>query len=261
MNPGLRTIAVALLALLVAHAAPAQTARTLSLDSSRSFTVYVAGAPDAAEGVVLVHDFFGVSPFILGAVDRLAKRGYRVVGIDLYDGHRATTHAEAGALLGGLDTALATRKIDAAVATLKGHQRKLAVIGFSMGGRKALEAALRNRAIVATVEWYGETINDPMQLKRLAGPALLVVGSKDGPSAAGNAAAFSKAADEAGAAAEIYVYPGAAHAFAQPLFNRGATFDPVATDVAWQLTESFLRRAFSAASTTHRAQTSLLPER
>jgi len=50
------------------------------------------------------------------------------------------------------------------------------------------------------------------------------------------------------AAAEIHVYPGAAHAFAQPLFNRGTTYDPVATDVAWQLTDGFLRRAFSAAS-------------
>ena len=260
MKPRLRTITVALLVLISPRAATAQKAQTLSLDSSGSFAVYVAGPRDAAEGVVLVHDFFGVSPFFLGAVDRLAKRGYRVVGVDLYDGHRATTHAEAGALLGGLDTALATRKIDAAVATLKGHQRRLAVIGYSMGGRKALEAALRNRAIVATVEWYGETINDPMQLKRLAGPALLVVGSKDGPSAAGNAAAFSKAADDAGAAAEIYVYPGAAHAFAQPLFNRGTTYDPVATDVAWQLTESFLRRAFSAAA-ARRTETSSLLER
>jgi carboxymethylenebutenolidase len=261
MKPRLRTITVALLVLLAPRGATAQTEQTVSLDSSRTFAVYVAGPRDAAEGVVLVHDFFGVSPFFLGAVNRLAKRGYRVVGVDLYDGRRATTHAEAGALLGGLDAALATRKIDAAVATLTGHQRKLAVIGFSMGGRKALEAALRNRAIVATVEWYGETINDPMQLKRLAGPALLVVGSKDGASAAGNAAAFSKAADDAGAAAEIYVYPGAAHAFAQPLFNRGTTYDPVATDVAWQLTESFLRRTFTGDSSTHRARTSLLPKR
>ncbi|MFL5617019.1 MAG: dienelactone hydrolase family protein [Gemmatimonadaceae bacterium] len=247
MNPGLRTTAVALLALLAARSAPAQTAQTLRADSSHSFTVHVAGPRDAAEGVVLVHDFFGVSPFFLGAVGRLAKRGYRVVGVDLYDGHRATSHAEAGALLGALDTALAARKIDAAVAALTARQRRLAVIGFSMGGRKALEAALRDSVIVATVEWYGETINDPVRLKHLAGPVLLVVGSKDGPSAAENAAAFSKAADDASAAAEIYVYPGAAHAFAQPLFNQGTTYDAVATGIAWRLTEDFLRRAFSAA--------------
>jgi carboxymethylenebutenolidase len=246
MTPVLRTIAVALLALLASRGAQAQTAQTLRADSSHPFTVYVAGPRDAAEGVVLVHDFFGVSPFFLDAANRLAKRGYRVLAVDLYDGRRATSHAEAGALLGGLDTALAARKIDAAVAAQRVRPRKLAIIGYSMGGRLALEAALRDSAIVATVEWYGQTINDPIRLKRLAGPALLVVGSKDGPSAAENAASFSKAADDAGARAEIYVYPGAAHAFAQPLFNQGTTFDPVATDVAWLLTESFLRRTFSA---------------
>jgi carboxymethylenebutenolidase len=244
MHLALRTVAVALLAFPAWRDANAQTAQTLRADASHSFTVYVAGPRDAVEGVVLVHDFFGVSPFFLGAVDRLAKRGYRVVGVDLYDGRRATSHAEAGALSAGLDTALAARKIDAAVAAQMARPRRLAIIGYSMGGRLALEAALRDSAIVAAVEWYGQTINDPIRLKRLRGPALLVVGSKDGP-AAENAASFSKAADDAGAAAEIYVYPGAAHAFAQPLFNQGTTYDPVATDVAWLLTESFLRRALS----------------
>jgi len=42
--------------------------------------------------------------------------------------------------------------------------------------------------------------------------------------------------------AEIYIYPGAAHAFAQPLFNQGRTYDPIAAQTAWRLTEDFLRR-------------------
>jgi hypothetical protein len=107
MHPGLRTTAFALVALLAAGAAPAQTAQTLRVDASHDFTVYVAGPRDAADGIVLVHDFFGVSPFFLGAEERLAKRGYRVVAVDLYDGRRATTHEDALALLRGLDTDIA----------------------------------------------------------------------------------------------------------------------------------------------------------
>jgi len=53
---------------------------------------------------------------------------------------------------------------------------------------------------------------------------------------------FAKAADAAGVGAEIYIYPGAAHAFAQPLFNQGRTYDPIAAQTAWRLTEDFLRR-------------------
>jgi dienelactone hydrolase len=36
--------------------------------------------------------------------------------------------------------------------------------------------------------------------------------------------------------------PGADHAFAQPLFNAGKTYDPVAADVAWRLSQDFLKR-------------------
>jgi len=93
-----------------------------------------------------------------------------------------------------------------------------------------------------SVLWYGETTKDPNKLRGLVGPALLIVDSADGPSAADDALAFSKAADAAGPGAEVYVYPGAAHAFAQPLFNQGRTYDPAAANVAWRVSEDFLKR-------------------
>jgi carboxymethylenebutenolidase len=209
---------------------------------SESFIAYVDGPIEAREGIVLVHDWFGVSPFYLDAAQRLAKRGYRVIAVDLYDGRRASTHDEAAALLGSLDAQVAARKIDAAIQSLGKPPRKLAMMGFSMGAKHALSAAVRNETIQATALWYGETVNDPQELKSLRGPVLLVVGSADGASAAANAAAFSKAADAAGAAAEVYLYPGAAHAFAQPLFNQGKTYDPIAAETAWRLSENFLSR-------------------
>lgn len=42
--------------------------------------------------------------------------------------------------------------------------------------------------------------------------------------------------------ADVYIYPSADHAFAQPLLNAGKTHDPVAADVAWRLSEDFLKR-------------------
>ena len=115
-------------------------------------------------------------------------------------------------------------------------------MGFSMGAKHALAAALRNHSVRTTVLWYGETIRDAEKLKQLAGPVLLVVGSRDGRSAAEDSAAFSRAADAAGVGAEVFIYPGAEHAFAQPLFNQGKTFDPVAAEAAWRLSEDFLQR-------------------
>jgi carboxymethylenebutenolidase len=215
---------------------------SLSTSASEPFAAYVAGPEEATKAVVLVHDWFGVSTFYTEAAERLASEGYRVIAVDLYDGQQAITHEKAGALLGGLREDLAARKVDAAIKWSAAGGRKVAAMGFSMGAKIALSSALRNDSVRATILWYGETIKDAETLRHLSGPVLLVVGSRDGPTAAENALAFSKAADAAGTGAEVYVYPGADHAFAQPLFNNGRTYDPAATAVAWQLSESFLER-------------------
>jgi carboxymethylenebutenolidase len=234
------------LAVLLTLAASSAFARavptTLHTTTSESFTAYVAGPKNATKGVVLVHDWFGVSSFYTQAAERLANDGYRVVAVDLYGGRAATTHEEAAKLLQALHDDVAGREIDAAIQSLVTGGQSVATMGFSMGAKHALAASLRNPSVHATLLWYGETIKDPEQLRHLAGPALLVVGSHDGKSAADDSAAFSKAADAAGVGAEVYLYPGAEHAFAQPLFNQGKTFDPAAADVAWRLSESFLER-------------------
>lgn len=241
-----RILARLCFALLLCAAAQPLLARpattTLYTASSEPFTAYVAGPKDARTGVVLVHDWFGVSPFYTQAVEKLAAQGRRVLAVDLYAGRSAMTHDQASKLLESVRDDVAAREIDAAIAQLAEGDRPVAVMGFSMGAKHALAAALRNRSVHATVLWYGQTLNDPEQLRQLAGPALLVVGSRDGSAAAENAAAFSKAADTAGAGAEVYLYPGADHAFAQPLFNAGKTYDPVAADVAWRLSQDFLER-------------------
>jgi carboxymethylenebutenolidase len=201
---------------------------------------YAAGSETASSCVVLVHDWFGVSPSYIEAAERLVRRGYCVLAVDLYNGHTATTHEEASALLSALDSKLAGEKIDAAIKVAGDRHRRVAIIGFSMGVKHALAAALRNPSVEATVLWYGET-KSADSLHNLSGPVLVIDGSKDG-SALDDSLAFAKAADIAGPGAEIYIYPGAAHAFAQPLFNQGKTYDPVAAETAWKLTEDFLDR-------------------
>jgi carboxymethylenebutenolidase len=214
----------------------------LHTSSAEPFKAYVAGPKSAGRGVVLVHDWFGISPFYQDAAERLSRDGYRVVAVDLYGGRHATTHDEAGKLLDSLRADLAAREIDAALKWLSEGGRSIAIMGFSMGAKHALAAAMRNSSVQATVLWYGETSKDPEKLKQLGGPVLSIVGSHDGAAAAEDSAAFSRAADVAGVGSEVFIYPGAEHAFAQPLFNEGKTYDPAAAQVAWLLSESFLQR-------------------
>lgn len=215
----------------------------LETSAGEQFEAYVAGPQDATAGVLLVHDWFGVSPFYLKSVERLASQGYRVVAVDVYGGQRADTHKDAWALMSALDAEATSRKIDAALVSLNGRSQ-VATFGFSMGAPHAMEASIRHAdQIDATVVFYGETVNDPEAVGQLTGPVLLVVGSKDG-AAADAAANFSKLMDESGPGAEIYILPGQQHAFAQPLFNAGETYDSDAAEAAWNVAEDFLQRQF-----------------
>ncbi len=237
-----RAVVLALVLALPITAQAGISIHQLTSANNETFNVYVSGPKEADTAVILVHDWFGVSPFFTESVSRLGLLGYRVIGVDLYDGRSATAHRDAGRLMGSVDVASANAKIDAAIAAAGRSGRRIAVMGFSMGTVFAMRAAIRHSDMVkATVVFYGGTVNDTDLLGQIGGPVLAVYGSKDG-NAADAAATFSKAADEAGAAAEVFIYPGAAHAFAQPLFNGGKTYDPVATRVAWLLTEDFLRR-------------------
>ena len=101
-----------LLALLTAPVFAHLMPITLHTGSSEPFTAYVAGPKDASKAIVLVHDWFGVSPFYSEAADKLAKLGYRVVAVDLYGGRQATTHEQAGALLAGVHDELVARELD-----------------------------------------------------------------------------------------------------------------------------------------------------
>ena len=241
--------ACALFSLLVAFAEPLLagqnriSSQALETADGVAFDALHASADKPEHGIVLVHDWFGISPYYRESVEKLAAAGYYVLAVDLYDGSAATTHKDAWNLMSALDQDLAAAKVDAAIELLKRQDlASSATFGFSMGAPLALAASLRHsESIKATGIFYGDTINDPELLASLGGPVLLVVGSMDGNSSEA-AAVFSKATDEAGQLAEVFIYPGAQHAFAQPLFNQGTTYDPVAAEVAWGLAINFFAR-------------------
>ena len=235
------------LAVPASLAGPANEVTRSELTTTRgtNFSIYTAGPEAARAGVLVVHDWFGVTEFTRKAVARLGQLGYRAVAVDLYDDQSATKHPDAYKLMQSVDKADARDKLRTALQYLKENQERIATFGFSMGSTFALQINLNDpKAVAATVIWYGATVNDRVQLGELESPVLVVYGSRDG-NAAEQAAAFSKLTDELNKSAEIYIYPGAKHAFAQPLFNGGRSYDPDATRAAWNLTEDFLNRTLS----------------
>jgi len=212
--------------------------------NGEEFRAYLAGPEDAAAGVMLIHDWFGISEFTKESVERLGNLGYRTIAVDLYNGTSATTHPEAGKLMCALNREVTDTRLQSGLDYLKMQDRKIATIGFSMGGLESLNANLNDpEAVSATVIIYGGDFDKVAvdRLKNLSSPVFTITGSKDGWSLP-SSTNFLSNMEEAGRLVELYVYPGAAHAYAQSLFNGGKNYDKEATRLTWLLTEDFLRR-------------------
>ena len=218
----------------------AQEKLQLTTETGVAFEAIATGPEESKAGILLVHDWFGVSEFYQEAAARLGALGYRVIAVDLYNGQSAETHKDAFALMQAMIPENADGKVNAGLKALKKEGRKIATFGFSLGTEYAFRGAI-SEAVDAVVIWYGFSPDNASQLEGFRANALFVYGSLDGP-AADQAATTSKLMDAQGLKAEIYIYPQAHHAFAQPLFNAGKTYDPIAAEAAWVVTEDFLDR-------------------
>ncbi len=155
----------------------------INTDDRRQFPAYWAHPHRASRfpGVVLIHDWWGLTPAVRRLANQFASVGHYVIAPDLYDGQTAASAAEALRLLNALGQG-AYRRIDAALSALETHHQcngDVAAVGLGLGGSLAFEAALTRHDLEAAVAYAGF----PQQfLGRFAGaraPILALYGSQD----------------------------------------------------------------------------------
>jgi carboxymethylenebutenolidase len=215
---------------------------TLKRGDGSEFRAFIAGPADAKAAVLIVHDYLGISDATKQSVQHLGALGYRSVAVDLYGGKSATSHEEAVKLMQSLDRKATDKILQAGLDYLKQPGRKLATIGFSMGGQESLNANLNDpEAVSATVIIYGSGFDkiDTKRLERIKSPVLAIAGSED-TSAVQAAINFFSSMKEAKRPYEMLIYPGVDHGYAQPLFNEGKNYNPEAVHTTWVLVDDFL---------------------
>lgn len=210
---------------------------TLKTADDVSFNAYVAGPENAKAGVLIVHEWWGLNDHIRAQADILAKQGYRVLAIDLYDGKVTSDAAVAGKLMEAVNQDQANAKLKAALAALKAPNRKLATLGWCFGGGQSLQATLADPgAVSATVIYYGLLVTDVAVLKTLNGPVLGIFAKRDAWITPAMVSGFEKAMKEADKPLEAHHYD-ADHAFANP---SSPNYNSVAAQAAWRTTQDFL---------------------
>ena len=228
-------------------------------DGATKLSGYLA-RPTAAKGkvpgVVVVHQWMGLSDHERRVSEDLARLGYVALAADIYgEGVRPKTPGEAGKLAGTYkgDRALYRRRVAAALEALKAQKgvdgSRLAVIGFCFGGTGALEAARGGLPVKGVVSFHGGLdvpagyVPGPITAK-----VLVCHGADDPFEPAAEVTAFQDEMRQAKADYVFIAYAGAVHAFTQKEAgsdnSRGAAYNEAAHRRSWQHLQDFFKEIF-----------------
>ena len=116
-----------------------------------------------------------------------------------------------------------------------------------MGGRYSIRLAAADPGIRACVMYYGAPITDEAAIKGIQASILGSFGGDDQGPTPDQVRAFEKALAAAGKKADIKIYPGAGHAFANINNPWGGYREDAARD-AWSRTLAFFERNLKKAS-------------
>ncbi len=216
----------------------------------RSGTETVSGylaTPRAAgrhPALVVIHEWWGLVPWVKEQAEKFAAAGYVALAVDLYRGQTATTPELAHELSRGLPPDRALRDLQAAVDYLAGRPdvdpQHIGAVGWCMGGGLALQLAVHEPRLAACIVNYGALVTDPAAIASIRCPVLGNFGAEDRGIPPSAVQAFEKAMQAAGKQVDIKIYPGAGHAFENPNNKQG--YRPEAAADAWKRMLDFLHR-------------------
>jgi len=212
-------------------------------------TAYVV-APEGGEGpgVLVLHAWWGLTPFFREVADRLADAGFVALAPDLFGGATADTAEEAQALLAGTDATAMVNLVASSVQVLRRlpvtPDGAIGVLGFSMGASLALRAAARDPEDVAAVSAFYGTTDVDFAPVRAAVQAH--VAGRDELEAEDDAALMEAHMRLVGLNVTVHRYPGAGHWFFEE--DREAAYSPTDAAAAWDRTVAFLRRHLDTTS-------------
>jgi carboxymethylenebutenolidase len=220
-------------------------------DSIRAWLVYPQ-RKDKAPVVVVIHEIYGLTPWVRAVADQLAEAGYIAIAPDLLtmkDLPNATDSVPSDLATGAIRTLSVDdvqRYLDASASyamALPSAQKKYGIVGFCWGGGASFQHAVHSPSLAASVVYYGVSPATE-SLSSIKAPVLGLYGGNDARVGATVPPADS-AMKALGKTFTHYSYEGAAHGFLrQQSGQAGANL--TATQQAWPATIAWFRRYLGA---------------
>ena len=186
--------------------------------------------------VVLVHGYRGLDDGQRAVTRRFAQEGFVCLSPDLFHGETYHTLEDCAENIQRSFFQRAVESIVDSVPYLRKlpwvGNKKVAVLGFCMGGGLALYALAQSKAFAAGVIYYQSMFPDPEDLKTISAPMLCHFGTNDHGTTKTEIDMFRDTLDRYKKKYEIEMYEGAGHAFLNnPQSKSAANRDAAAKSV------------------------------
>jgi carboxymethylenebutenolidase len=216
----------------------------------KSFVVYPE-RKDKAPVVIVIQEIFGLTDWIRGVTDQLAKEGFIAIAPDFMSGmgpnHGGSEElGEQGStrVIGQLtetDRIRILNDVRTYALTIPSASGKTATIGFCWGGGTSFLYALNQPALNAAVAYYGP-MPDTLDYSKAKTPILGLYAGNDSRVDSG----IEKAKTELAAKHVTYdphIFDGAGHGFMrQQSATANGPGNPKAAEESWPLALAFLRK-------------------
>ena len=191
----------------------------------KGFVVYDAAKTGKRPGIIIVHEWWGITKHIHDEANRLARQGYTTFIADLYgDAKTADNPKDAGALMDSVMSkpqAMESR-FNAARQQLAKQptvdSARIGAVGYCFGGAVVLNMARAGADLAGVVGFHASLgLNTPAPAPGTVKAKILVLNGADDPFVKKEEYATLKAdMDTAKADYRVIEYPGAVHAFTNP---------------------------------------------
>jgi len=219
------------------------------------FLAYDDSLSGKRPGVLVVHQWLGLTGYEKHRAEMLAKLGYVAFCADIYGvDKRPKNVSEAGAIATKFktDRTLLRVHVNAGLDVLRQQPnvdaQKLAAIGYCFGGTTVIELARSGADIGGVVSFHGGLDSPtPADGKNIKCKVLALAGADDPFQNPNDLAAFESEMRNAGVDWQIAFYGGAVHAFTQPnpgFVNAGAKYNEKADKRSWKAMQDFFAEIF-----------------
>lgn len=221
------------------------------------FHAYDTSLQGKRPGVLVVHQWKGLSDYEKKRAEMLARLGYNVFCVDIYGkGVRPKEAKEASAEAGKYksDRSLLRRRVNAGLEVLRKQEmtdrQRIAAIGYCFGGTTVLELARGGEGIAGVVSFHGALDTPtPADAKQIKGKVLALHGADDPFVPAKDVAAFEEEMRQGGVDWQLVAYGGAVHSFsdwnAGNDNSKGAAYHEKADKRSWEDMKQFFAEIFS----------------